>query len=110
MIAPALMYIDQLRTTWKRALAITVGVALTSAVVTSGIRDWKTLPEQIVYSLIASFCVGPIFWLEGPLFVSLRRLRAGRAWAIRITLAAITMNVGISIGLAVLAALNVLPW
>jgi len=109
MIA-TLMYVDQLRCTWKKSLAVTVGVALTSAVLISG-RNWSALPAQIVYQLIVSFCVGSLFWLSGPVLASYTEgMRPGSRWVIRIVAAAITLNVGITIGLAALAVLDVLPW
>src|SRR5215831_9806448 len=111
MIPAIAMYLDQLRARWKNALAITVGVALTSAVVTSGLTHWRALPAQVGYQLIVSFCVGLLFWLNGPLLSSYtERLRPVSRWAVRIVGAAIILNVGITIGLAILAALGILPW
>src|SRR5262245_50128524 len=110
MIPADLMYIDRLRATWKRTLAITAGVAVTSAVVVSG-WNWRALPVQVVYQMIVSFCVGSLFWLQGPVVTAYaERLRPSSRWAIRIGAAAITLNVGIIIGLAALAVLNVFPW
>jgi hypothetical protein len=111
MIPANIMYIEELRARWKRALGITVGVALTSAILISGLTNWRSLPMQIVYQMIVSSCVGSLFWLKGPLLRSYtERMRPGSRWAIRIGGAAIILNVGVSIGLAVLAALDVFPW
>jgi len=111
MIRADLMYFVQLRATWKRALAITVGVALTTAILTWERTKWGGLAAQVVYQMIVSFCVGSLFWLQAPVVTSYsRQLRPSSRWAIRIIGAAITLNVGISIGLAALAALNVFPW
>jgi len=111
MIAPNLMYRDQLRSTWKRALAITVGCAVTSAIVVVSMRDWGTFGQQIVYQLIVSSCVGSLFWLTSPALKSYsQRLRSTARWAVRIVAAALTLNAGISIGLAVLAVLGVFHW
>jgi len=105
------MYVDQLRNTWKKTLAIIVGVALTTALVTSGLANWRAIPERFVYNLIISFCVGSLFWFTGPLLSSYtERLRPASRWAIRIAAAAITMNVGVMFGLAVLGGIGVLPW
>jgi two-component system, LytTR family, sensor histidine kinase AlgZ len=110
MIAPTLMYVDELRKTWKRATAITVGVAVTTTLVTSGLTHWRAIPAQFVYNLIVAFCVGPLFWLSGPAVGAyVRRLRPTPGWAVRIVSAALIMNVGVSIGLAVLTGLGVLP-
>ena len=110
MIAPNLMYLERLRSTWKRALAITVGCALISAIVIS--RETGTsFREQVLYQLIVSFCIGSLFWLDLPaLKPYTERLRPIPRWAIRITGAALTLNVGIIIGLAALAELDVFPW
>ena len=111
MILADLMYLDQLRATWKRALAITVGVALTTAILTWERTNWGRLGAQVVYQMIVSFCVGSLFWLQAPVVTSYsQHLRPGSRWAIRIVGAAITLNLGISIGLAALAVLNVFPW
>jgi len=111
MMPANLMYLDQLRASWKRALAITVGISLTSTIVTSGLTSWKSFWTQAVYNLIAGFCIGSMFWLAGPALISYsERLRPASRWTIRVIGAAITMNVGMMIGLGVLAALGVLPW
>src|SRR5215813_605294 len=108
MIPANLMYIDQLRASWKRFLGITVGVALVTAIVISGATNWRTLPAQVVYNMIVSFCVGSLFWLDAPLLIShTERLRPISRWIIRVAGAAITLNVGILIGFAALAALDV---
>jgi hypothetical protein len=41
MIAADLMYFDQLRASWKRVLAVTVGVALTNAILASGLTQHR---------------------------------------------------------------------
>jgi hypothetical protein len=106
-----LMYLDQLRNSWKRFLAITVGVALTSAIVTSGLGHWRGIPAQIVYNLIVSFCVGTLFWIDMPVISAYtERLRPTSRWTIRILGAALTLNVGVGIGFGALAILGVLPW
>jgi hypothetical protein len=78
MIAANLMYFAQLRASWKRFLGITIGVALTSAVVVSGSK-WDTFSAQIVNNLITSFCVGSLFWLAAPVVMSYTdRIRLSR--------------------------------
>src|SRR5262249_2203428 len=110
MIAPAFMYIDQLRRSWKRVLVLIVGFALTSAI-TMPLNSGSTFPARIVHHLIISFCIGSLFWLGAPvLAVSTDQLRPTSRWAIRITAAAVTMNVGIIIGFAALAVLKVFTW
>src|SRR5688572_2122793 len=112
MIAPnpmSGMYLDQLRCTWKRSLAIIVGCGLTSAAVFSP-PEWGSFSEQVPYHLIVSFCVGSLFWLDAPaLAFYTERLRPAPRWAIRILGAVLTLNVGVGIGLAVLAMLDVFP-
>jgi signal transduction histidine kinase len=108
MIAANLMYIDQLRRTWKRSLAFIVGCALATALV---ISDWAPFSERLLYMLIVSFCVGSLFWLDAPaLAFYTERLRPVPRWAIRIVGAVLTLNVGVGIGLAILAALDVFSW
>src|SRR5262249_45027673 len=97
MIAANSMYFDQLRGSWKRALGITIGVALASAVV---FTTWGSLLERIMYHMIVSLCVGSLFWLNAPALVfRTERLTPFWRWAIRVIGAAITLNVGITIGL-----------
>jgi two-component sensor histidine kinase len=111
MIPANPMYTDQLRASWKRALAITVGVALVSAIIISAATRWNSFPAQVVYQLIVSFCVGPLFWLGTPALKSYTtRMRPTPGWVIRIAGAAITMNVGIMLGFAALASLDVFQW
>src|SRR5262245_20856898 len=111
MIAADLMYFDQLRASWKRTLAITVGVALTTSIVISAPANWRALPMQFVYQMIISSCVGSLFWPSAPVLNRYtERWRPGSRWAMRIAGAAVTLNVGIIIGLAALTALDVLPW
>jgi hypothetical protein len=108
MIPAIPMYLDKLRSTWKRTLAIIVGVALTSAILNSG-KGWGSFPSQVVYSLIVSICVGLLFWVGGPLIHHLP-IRPISLWIVRIIWAAATLNVGIAIGLAILAAIGAFPW
>lgn len=111
MIAPNLMYLEQLRSRWKRSLAITVIVGLTSAIVISWTTRWGNFGSQLVYQMIVSFCVGSLFFLDLPLLIFYtERLRPAPRWTIRIAAAVVTLNVGISIGLAALAALGVFEW
>jgi signal transduction histidine kinase len=111
MIPASLMYVDRLRASWKRALAITVGVAVTSALFVSGITGWRMLPKQIVYQMIASSCVGSLFWLIGPLVSSYTKpMRPASRWTLCIVAAAVILNVGVTLGLAALTVLGILPW
>ena len=111
MIAPNRMYFDQLRRTWKRTLAITVSVAVTSAIIVIGARDEGGFAQQLVYQLIISSSVGSLFWLTGPAIKAYAdRQRPVARWAVRIVAAALTLNIGISIGLAALVVLKVMPW
>jgi hypothetical protein len=111
MIAPSLMYIDRLRSSWKRAAVITVGVALTSAIVMAGLSDWRAIPARFGYNLIVSFCIGTLFWLGAPLLLSYTgRLPPIPRWTIRIAGVAMILNVGAAIGLAVLAGMGMMPW
>ena len=102
--------LDQLLSTWKRSLAITVGCGMTSAMVFST-SDWGTFSERVLYSMIISFCVGSLFWLHMPALVFYtERRRPTTRWAVRIAGAVIlTLNVGVSTGLAALATLDVFP-
>ena len=70
MIPAIPMYVEQLRSTWKKTLAVTAGVALTKTLVTTGLTDWKALPERFVYNMIVSLCVGSLFWFIGPILSS----------------------------------------
>ena len=111
MIAPNLMYAHRLRQTWKRVVAIIVGVALTGTVVTSGLKNWSTLPAQFRYHLIISVCVGTLFWLNTPILAAYAGgLRPAARWVVRVMVAAITLNVGIMLGYTVLGMLDVVPW
>lgn len=109
--APMSTYLDQLKTTWLRTLCVIVGVAVISAIVTSSVLGWRVFPQQIVYQLIVSACVGSLFCLSGPLikFYSERAGRAGR-WGFRILSWAVLMNVGCLLGLAILGVIGALPW
>src|SRR5215207_8927142 len=99
MIAPKSMYLDQLRSTFRHFLAITLGVALTSAIILVGVRDWGGLGEQLVYQLIISVCVGSLFWLTIPPIKSYAdRLGTAARWTVKIIAAALILNFGISIG------------
>ena len=111
MIAPNLMYFEQLRSRWKRTLMFTVICGLTTAIVISWATDWGTFGSQVVYQMIISSCVGSLFLLVGPFLIFYtERLRPAPRWIVRILGAAVILNVGISIGLAALAAMGVLPW
>lgn len=111
MIPANLMYLDRLRATWKRTLAVCGGVALTSSIVISASTNWRILPEQIVYQSIISVCVGSLFWLIRPLMTCYTdHMGSNSRWAIRIAGAAIILNAGVCIGLAVLAVMSVFPW
>jgi hypothetical protein len=104
------MYAEELRRTWKKTLAVTIAVGVISGIISSG-TAWREIPSRIAYNEIVSFCVGPLFWFTAPfLFFYSQRLRPGSRWAIRVVYAAITMNVGVMIGLAALGGLGVLPW
>jgi len=111
MILRSLIYREQLRATWKQALAITIGVAVISAILISANGSWANFPAQVVYQMIVSTCVGSLFWTTGPLIRSYsRRLATAPLWAFRILCAAIILNLGVLIGLTVLASLGVMPW
>jgi hypothetical protein len=108
MIGPNLMYARQLRKSWKRTLGVIVGVAVVSALLNSRLRDF---PAQIVYHLIISTCTGSLYWLGLPVLMSYTKdLRPSSRWAIRIVTAAVILNLGITLGLAVLAVMGVFPW
>src|SRR5215813_10486437 len=103
MIPATLMYVDELRNTWKKTLAVTVAVGITAGIVNSGIANWKAIPERIAFNEIISFCVGSLFFFTGPITLSCtERLQPASRWAVRIVAAAINLNVGVLIGLAVL--------
>jgi signal transduction histidine kinase len=109
MIAPTLMYLDELRRSWKRTLAVTVGVAFTTSLLSS--ESWGAIPTQFVYMMIVSICVGSLFFLSRPVVSSYTEgLRPASRWAVRIVVAAATMNVGVLIGMAALGGLGVIPW
>ena len=111
MIAPTLMYREELRRTWRRTLWVSIGVALTSAIVISWVTDSARFPQTFVYHLIVSGCVGSLFWLNGPLIRAYAaRLKPIPRWILRILSAAGILNLGILIGLAALAALGAFPW
>ena len=110
MIPPSLMYVDHFRKGWKRALAITVGVALTSAIVMP-LNTGSTFPARILYQLILSFCAGSLLYVGKPALAAYTEgLRPMSRWAVRIAGAAMTLNVGIMIGFAALAALDAIAW
>jgi len=111
MIPANLMYLERLRATWKRTLAITVGVALVSALVISGLVNWRNFPKQFLYQLIVASCVGVQFWVFGPLLSSYTaRMRPAIRWLVLIVVAATILNEGVSLGMAVLGVWGVLPW
>ncbi|HLQ77732.1 MAG TPA: histidine kinase [Terriglobia bacterium] len=111
MIPATLMYLKQLRRTWKRVLGVTVGVALTSSILSFSRTKGTTFPVLVGYQLIISACVGTLFWVQGPLikFYS-RRLRPIPRWTFRIVSAAVTLNLGVLIGMTILASMGALPW
>jgi hypothetical protein len=111
MIAPTLMYVEELRRTWKKTLAVTIAVGVVSGIVSTGLANWRQIPERIGYNEIVSFCVGSLFWFTGPVLTFYTKaMRPSSRWAIRIGYAAITLNVGVMIGLAVLSRLGLFPW
>jgi hypothetical protein len=111
MIPATLMYREQLRSNWKRVLGVSVGVALTSAIVICANTKWTNFPAQVGYQLIISTCVGTLFWIFGPLikFYSMR-LRPTPRWVLRIVGAAVILNVGVLIGMTVLTSTGVFLW
>lgn len=104
------MYIEALRSSWKMAVAITIGVAAASALVTSGFNGWRSLPVEFMYQTLVSACVGMLFWLGMPVLNSrAKRLTPARRWAVRIIVAAAILNIGVTIGLALLVGVGRLP-
>jgi two-component sensor histidine kinase len=111
MIPATLMYREQLRSNWKRVLGVSVGVALTSAIVICANTKWSNFPAQVGYQLIISSCVGSLFWVFGPLikFYS-KRLRPTPRWVLRIVGAAVILNLGVLIGMTILTSTGAFPW
>jgi len=111
MIPATLMYREQLRSNWKRVLGVSVGVALTSAIVICANTKWSNFPAQVGYQLIISTCVGTLFWVFGPLvkFYS-KRLRPTPRWVLRIVGAAVILNLGVLIGMTILTSAGAFPW
>ena len=110
MIVRTLMYREELRRTWKRAVGITVGVALVSATLNPSLTRWPGFSVNIGAHLIISFCVGTLFWFIAPLIRHYaERLRPIPGWAARVFSAAIILNVGVIIGMAVLDAMGAFP-
>src|SRR5438046_1209966 len=111
MIPATLMYREQLRSNWKRVLGVSIGVALTSAIVVCANTTWAHFPTQVGYQTIISICVGSLFWIFGPLikFYSIR-LRSTPRWVLRIVGAAVILNVGVLIGMTVLTSAGAFPW
>jgi two-component sensor histidine kinase len=111
MIPATLMYREQLRRNWKRVLGVSVGVALTSAIVICANTKWTNFPAQVGYQLIISSCVGTLFWIFGPLIKYYsERLRPTPRWVLRIVGAAVNLNLGVLIGMTVLTSTGVFPW
>ena len=111
MIAPTLMYVKQLRRTWKKTLAVTVVCGVVVGIVSTGQASWKQIPARIAYNEVVSLCIGSLFWFSAPVvFFYTECRRPASRWAIRIGYAAITLNLGVMIGLAVLGRLGFLPW
>src|SRR2546428_12773338 len=107
MIARTLMYHEELRQTWKRMLGITVGVAVVNATVISSLTGWGRFHLKLGFCLIISFCVGTLFWLKAPLIKYYgARLRPIPRWTFRVVSAAIILNLGVMIGMAVLVAMG----
>jgi two-component sensor histidine kinase len=111
MIPATLMYREQLRSTWKRVLGVSFGVALTSAIVICANTKWANFPAQVGYQLIISTCVGSLFWVLGPpiKFYS-KTLRPNPRWVLRIVGAAVILNLGVLIGMTVLTSAGAFPW
>src|SRR5438552_4034871 len=79
------MYLGQLRATWRRTFGVILGVALISAVVASSILGWPAFPQQVGYQLIVSSCVGLLFWLGRPFIRSSGdRFGPSARWGVRI--------------------------
>ena len=111
MIPATLMYREQLQSTWKRTLAISIGVALTSAIVIFANTRSTTFPTQMGYQLIISICVGTLFWVIGPLIkFHSKRLKPTPRWIVRIVSAAVILNVGVLIGMTILTLGGAFPW
>ncbi|HET9131893.1 MAG TPA: histidine kinase [Terriglobia bacterium] len=110
MIPATLMYREQLQSTWKRTLGISVGVALTSAIVIFANTKSTDFPTQLGYQLIISICVGALFWVIGPLIkFHSKRLKPTPRWAVRIASAAVILNVGVLIGMTILTLGGAFP-
>jgi two-component sensor histidine kinase len=110
MIARTLMYREELRRTWKRAAGITVGVALVSATLNPSMTRWPGFFLNVGAHLIISFCVGTLFWFSAPLVRHyVDRLHPIPRWAVRVFSAAIILNAGFMIGIAVLDAMGAFP-
>jgi two-component sensor histidine kinase len=104
------MYLSQLRCTWKKALGVTVGVALTSAILNFSESEGTPFPIFVGYQLIVSSCVGSLFWTIGPLVKFYTAgMRPAPRWAFRIGSAALILNLGVLIGLWLLTVIGVLP-
>jgi hypothetical protein len=111
MIPTNSMYLAHLKTTWRRTLGVIAGVALISATVVSSFLGWRMFPSLVVYQLIASTCVGFLFWLARPFIRSYGdRLKPWPRWCFRILSWAIVLNVGVLVGLALLSTIGALPW
>src|SRR5437667_5824839 len=110
MIAPTFMYREELRRTRKRALGITVGVAVVNTTIVSSLTGWGRFQSSAGVCLIISFCIGTLFWLNGPLIKYYgERLRPIPRWTVRILSAAIILNLGVMIGAAILVTTGAFP-
>ena len=110
MIARTLMYREELRRTWQRALWVTIGVAVVSATINPSLTRWRGFSSNVGAFLIISFCVGTLFWLNGPLIKRYgERLRPTSRWTFRIFSATIILNLGVAIGMTILAAMGAFP-
>ena len=110
MIARTLMYRKELRRTWRLTLLIIIGVAVVSATLNPSLTNWGRFDLNVGAHLIISFCVGLLFWLIYPLIKHYEeRLPPIPRWSIRLFSAAIILNVGVMIGLAILDAMGGFP-
>lgn len=110
MIALNRMYVQR-RKTGKTVLAITAVCALASTIVVSWGTGWATFRTQLLDQSILSLSIGLLFWLDVPaLMRSTERLTLVPRWAARLCGAVVTLNVGMMIGMGILAARGVFPW
>ena len=109
-ITRTLLYREELRRTWKNALAITIGVALVTVTISPSITRRANFFLSVASYILISFCVGTLFWSTGPLIKHYgERLSTIPRWTLRIFTAAIILNMGVMIGVAVLTAMGAFP-